>query len=232
MMMAIRTRALAARATRGPRRVWTGPPLPPLPSTSFFTSLRTHGAWDHAADSPAISCYTSGRTLTYGDLDRRVASAAQQLASSGFGRGSVLNIHLPNCEQTIVAFLAATELGGVVMPSNPIYNASELAGLQADSGTSITLSTVELRETVDAACATSGVRAIHYIEDADCFANALLPDAQLPGVEPPVDAHEYSPLASRAQVATAHPSELSAVGPPFVRPGIDTDANSTPCPPV
>ena len=212
---------LRAHASKAHLCTLSGPPLAPLPQGSFFSFLRDHGRWASVAEQPSITCYSSGRTLTYADLERRISSAAHALAATGFTRGSVLNIHLPNCEQTVVAFLAATELGGVVMPSNPIYTASELAHLQSDSGATIIISTRELGDAVTDACATSGVRQIQYIEDEDCFANALMTvmavgfklsfrcwdlafvycfiscgsqDVELPALEPPIDAHDLLAL--------------------------------------
>ena len=152
--------------------VWEGPPLSPLPKGSFYSFLRQHGDWEQAADLPALTCSTTGTTLTYSALERRVASAARALAQTGFGRGSVLNVHLPNCEQNVIAFLAATELGGIVTPSNPIYTVSELALQQRDSGALAVISTNELRETVLAAAEQSGVTNVSFIEDKECFANA------------------------------------------------------------
>ena len=174
--------AVAFGATRraplfyGARRlshIWRGPPLPPLPTGSLLSFLRSHGDWESMSDSPALTCSMTQTTLTYGGLLRRVDSAASALARTGFGAGSVLNLHLPNCAQYVVAFLAATELGGVVTGSNPSYTASELSQQQRDSGAVAVLSTADLRETVVAAAEQSGVTHVSFIEDAaSCFANS------------------------------------------------------------
>ena len=58
-----------------------------------------------------------------------MASVAQALHRKGFGKGSVLSVILPNCEQSVVTFLAATSLGMRVTPSNPNGTASELGGV-------------------------------------------------------------------------------------------------------
>ena len=135
--------------------VRSGSPLPQLPTTSFYSFLRAHGEFAKHADLPAITCASSGRTLTYGELDRRVGSASRALARTGFAKGSVLSVHLPNCEQLVVAFFAATELGGVVTASNPAYTVAELAAQQSGARASAVISSSSLRDVVIAAAAES-----------------------------------------------------------------------------
>lgn len=155
--------------------VRSGSPLPQLPTTSFYSFLRAHGEFAKHADLPAITCASSGRTLTYGELDRRVGSASRALARTGFAKGSVLSVHLPNCEQLVVAFFAATELGGVVTASNPAYTVAELAAQQSGARASAVISSSSLRDVVIAAAAESGVGVsnVSFIEDDACFATAL-----------------------------------------------------------
>ena len=77
----------AAEPSPPPAVVWEGPKLEQIPRGSFFSFLREYGQWERAAEQPALSCSTTGRTLTFRDLERRVASAAAALAREGFGRG-------------------------------------------------------------------------------------------------------------------------------------------------
>ena len=85
----------------------------------------------------------------------------------------------------MIAFLAATELGGTVTPSNPAYTAAELAQQLETARAVAVLSTTSVRETVDAATLQAGVRRVSYVEEPDCFANSLCPDALLPAT--PID---------------------------------------------
>ena len=77
----------AAEPSPPPAVVWEGPKLEQIPRGSFFSFLREYGQWERAAEQPALSCSTTGRTLTFRDLERRVASAAAAFAREGFGRG-------------------------------------------------------------------------------------------------------------------------------------------------
>ena len=97
-----------------------------LPTESIFGFLRQRGGWDDAGDKVAIKCLSTGRVLTYAELPRRVSGVAHALAASGFQRRDVLNIHLHNTEQYVVAFLAVSALGGTVTTSNPVYTAASL----------------------------------------------------------------------------------------------------------
>src|SRR6516225_9716819 len=56
----------------------------------------------------------SGRKiLTYADLSQRVASAARSLRQLGVGKGDRVAGYLPNCSETVVAFLATASLGAI-----------------------------------------------------------------------------------------------------------------------
>ena len=56
----------------------------------------------------------SGRKiLTYADLSQRVASAARSLRQLGVRKGDRVAGYLPNCSETVVAFLATASLGAI-----------------------------------------------------------------------------------------------------------------------
>ena len=73
------------------------------------------------ADKPALVDGPTGRTLTYGELARAVASVAGGLVAKGFGRGDVLAIMSPNLPEYAVAFHGTAMAGGVVTTINPTY---------------------------------------------------------------------------------------------------------------
>ena len=58
-------------------------------------------------------------------------------ASRRFKAGSVLAVHLTNCAEYALAFLAVAHLGGVITTSNPVYTAAELAHQWKDAGMSM-----------------------------------------------------------------------------------------------
>lgn len=76
------------------------------------------------AEKPAT--YFFGRTLTYGELDKQVRSAAAGLRALGVKEGDHVAICLPNCPQHIIAYFAILKLGATVVEHNPLYTAHEL----------------------------------------------------------------------------------------------------------
>lgn len=65
--------------------------------------------------------------LTYVDLDRRSLHVAACLLSMGVGKGDHVGILMPNSIEWAVAWFAVTRIGGVAVPLNTFYKASELA---------------------------------------------------------------------------------------------------------
>ena len=161
----------------------------PVPGGGFFEYMRTQGKWAELGDQPALICHASSppRTITYAELPKRVSAAAHALRAQGIQQGDVVNIHLHNCEQFIVGFLAIAALGGTSTTSNPAYTAAELASQHLDSGAKFVLSSRQYAETVAKAVAESGVASVQYVEDADCFANAPPTDAPMPEPERPIN---------------------------------------------
>ncbi len=153
-------------------------------STSVFEFLRQQGRWDEAAaDKPAIVDAISGEVVRYGELEQRINGCAHALHDLGFRQGDVLSIHLHNCPEFIVAFLAASSLGGATSPSNPAYVGEELGRQLVDSSAKIILTGHQYRDVVSGALEAlgSGPRPyVSFVEDADCFARAPLQSAPIP----------------------------------------------------
>ncbi|RVU22311.1 acyl-CoA synthetase [Streptomyces antnestii] len=83
------------------------------------------------------------RTLTYRELDELSRRLAGRLAAEGVAPGDRVAVHLPNCPQFLIAFLAILRLGAVHVPVNPMFQSAELAYELQDSGaeTVVTLDT-------------------------------------------------------------------------------------------
>eukprot|EP00966_Prymnesium_polylepis_P040988 951232-Prymnesium_polylepis.1 len=161
---------------------------PPPLDGGFYSFMRTVGKWEEVGDRPAVVCYATGspRTITYAELPQRVSAAAHALSAAGFSRGDVVNLHLHNCEQFVVGYLAVAALGGTSTTSNPAYTAAELAGQQRDSGAKFCLSSRVYEPAVTPAAEASGA-AVSYIEDEGCFANAAPTEAAPPPLTRPID---------------------------------------------
>jgi len=69
------------------------------------------------------------QALTYRKLDEQVNRACHLLSGMGLSRGDVFNLHLPNCPTFIILWFAAARLGAVMMPTNVLSSAEELAYL-------------------------------------------------------------------------------------------------------
>ena len=56
------------------------------------------------------------KTLTYGELHRRVCRFANALREQGFGKGDRVGLYMPMTPEIVVAFLAIVKVGGVLLP--------------------------------------------------------------------------------------------------------------------
>ena len=187
----VTTRLLASKPQLlipNPRKNIPAEKLAPLQHESLFDFVRREGRWDECKDKVALRCSLNGfKPLTYGALTSRITAAAHALRALGFKQGDVINIHLHNCEQFVVAFFATAALGGSASTSNPVYTAPELAGQHLDSGSKFVLSSRAYAETVAGAVAENPYAPlVSYVEDADCFANAPPMDGPLPLLERPI----------------------------------------------
>jgi long-chain acyl-CoA synthetase len=75
-----------------------------------------------------------GRPMTYAKLLAAVDRFAGALRRIGIRKGDRVSVVLPNCPQEVIAFYAILRLGAVVVPTNPLYTASELRHQLGDSG--------------------------------------------------------------------------------------------------
>ena len=85
------------------------------------------------AEKPAYSCM--GQTLTFSDIDSKSRALACWLQqSSGLQAGDRIIIQLPNIIQYPVVAYAALRAGLVLVNTNPLYTAQEMAHQFSDSG--------------------------------------------------------------------------------------------------
>lgn len=90
------------------------------------------------ADATAIVLPESGVRLTYGQLRDQVRAVAGLLAAAGVRRGDRIGMALPNGLPTIVAFLAASEVG-TAAPLNPGYKEDEFKFYLEDTNAKVLL---------------------------------------------------------------------------------------------
>jgi crotonobetaine/carnitine-CoA ligase len=76
---------------------------------------------------------------TWRDLDRLVNQAAHFLLARGLKTGERFNLHLGNCPEFIVFWLAAARTGTVMVPTNPVSTPDEMAYILAHSEARLSL---------------------------------------------------------------------------------------------
>ena len=75
-----------------------------------------------------------GAKIRYLELGNRVDRFASGLASMGIGKGDRVALVLPNIPAYPIAHLAVLKLGGILVPTNPLYVERELQYQLCDSG--------------------------------------------------------------------------------------------------
>ncbi len=102
------------------------------------------------------------RTLTYGELHRRVCRCANALRDLWLGRGDRIGLFMPMTPEIVIAFLAIAKIGGVLLPLFSGYGVgalvTRLQGAEADAlftadGFARRGRPIDMKETADEAVA-------------------------------------------------------------------------------
>jgi long-chain acyl-CoA synthetase len=75
--------------------------------------------------------------LTYAEVDDLADRFASGLRTLGVGKGDRVALMMPNTPHFVIAFFGILRAGGVVVQTNPLYTARELANMWKDSGTKV-----------------------------------------------------------------------------------------------
>jgi 4-coumarate--CoA ligase len=142
-------------------------PLPPVvipevPITEFV--LRRTAIHP---DRPALIDGTSGRVITFAELDEQIHRLAGGLRTAGFAPGDVLALMAPNVPEYAVVFHAVAVAGGTVTTINPTYGASEVAFQLADAGASMLVTIGAFADVAREAIASTNITEIITIDGAD-----------------------------------------------------------------
>ena len=84
-------------------------------------------------DGAGAAVVSGARRLTFGDLSSTVDAAARALLASGIERGDRVAVWAPNSPEWIIAALAVTTAGGVLVPVNTRFKGAEAAYVLARS---------------------------------------------------------------------------------------------------
>ncbi|OLF09115.1 hypothetical protein BLA60_21305 [Actinophytocola xinjiangensis] len=92
-------------------------------------------------------------TLTYAELDARVAGLARLLAAHGARQERFVAVAVPRSVELVVALLAVHRAGAAYLPVDPEYPAERIAFMLADADPALVLTTAELAATLPASAA-------------------------------------------------------------------------------
>jgi long-chain acyl-CoA synthetase len=102
-----------------------------------------------------------GRTMSYGELDRRSRAFASYLQNvAGLARGARVALMMPNLLQYPVALFGALRVGYVVVNCNPLYSPRELHHQLEDSGAEAIVVLENFAQTLEKAIGGTQVRAV------------------------------------------------------------------------
>jgi long-chain acyl-CoA synthetase len=118
------------------RRPWLAHYDPGVPSSIRYPEQPVFRFLEEAAHKyPDRPCtLLRGQAISFAEMDQITDRLAGALARLGVRRGDRVGIFMPNTPQFVMAFYAILKAGGVVVASNPLYSASELARQIDDSG--------------------------------------------------------------------------------------------------
>ncbi|MBA2676112.1 amino acid adenylation domain-containing protein, partial [Ramlibacter sp.] len=108
-----------------------------------------HGLFEaQAARRPqAIALTHEGRSLSYGELNRRANVLAHHLRSRGVVPDALVGLCAERSIDMVVGLLAILKAGGGYLPLDPDYPAQRLAGMVADAKPVMVLTTSSVRPT-------------------------------------------------------------------------------------
>src|SRR3989442_2105512 len=76
---------------------------------------------------------------TWREFDADVNRAARLLHERGLGPGDKFNLHLGNCPEFLLFWMAAAKTGTVMVPTNPVSTADEMAYILGHSEAQVSI---------------------------------------------------------------------------------------------
>lgn len=115
-----------------------------------------------AAQTPnAVAAVFEGRTLTYGELDRRANQLARQLISLGAKPDGLVGICLERSLEMVVGLLGILKAGSAYVPVDPAYPRDRIAYMLENSEAPLLLTQAQLVENLPA----SSAKVVHIDTD-------------------------------------------------------------------
>ena len=101
-----------------------------------------------------------GATISYKEMDEITDTLAGALADLGVKKGDRVGIFMPNTPQFVMAYFGVLKAGGVVVASNPLYTATEIAHQANDAGIEVMLVMSNFYKTVKSAQEKTKVKTV------------------------------------------------------------------------
>ncbi len=157
-------------------------PAPEIPDQDLATfTLERAG---ELGDKPALIEGTSGRTITYAELDQQTAALGGALAERGIGKGDVVAIYMPNLPEYAVIFHGVLRANATNTTANPLYTHHELGHQLTDSGAKLLFTIPDFLDTARKAAEEVGLSDIVVVGEAE-GEEPTLADLIGEGAEPP-----------------------------------------------
>lgn len=133
-------------------------------------------------EKPALIDGSSGRVLSYTELERLVRSFAAGLAARGFGKGDTFAIYMPNVPEYAVAFYGVVAAGGRCTTASPLYTAGELSHQLIDSDARMLLTIPQFADVAREAAGRTGSCEVFVLGgvDGEPSFSELLGDPETP----------------------------------------------------
>jgi amino acid adenylation domain-containing protein/non-ribosomal peptide synthase protein (TIGR01720 family) len=120
---------------------------------------------EHALERPdAVAVVDGARQVTYGELRRRVARLAREIAAAGPVADRPVGLCAGRGIERVVGLLAIQEAGGAYLPLDPDYPAERLSYMVEDSGARVLVVEPRFRDRV--ATQDNGATVVDLVSDA------------------------------------------------------------------
>lgn len=160
-------------------------------------------AVDAAAEQPWL--LAGDDVFTYGQANRRIATAAAGLAELGVSRGDLVLVPMRNMADHLFAWLGLMQLGAVLVAANPAAGEAELAGLVAQTSPRLVVTDGELRPLLErtAAPASTPIALVEALLPSGADTDPPdLPDLPGPGPDDPAVLIPTSGTTGRSKLVT------------------------------
>jgi fatty-acyl-CoA synthase len=97
------------------------------------------------ADREAVVDVSTGRRLTYAELDAAVQGIARGLLARGIARGDRVGIWAPNCIEWMLVQYATARIGAILVTINPSYRTHEVEFVLRQAGIGLLVSAVDFK---------------------------------------------------------------------------------------